>query len=237
LGSLWWHSGGDGGAPGKADGGGGARAGRRRRWGGAASGKVASGAGRPRDGRRRSSGGGARPRRRSGRAAALRRGSELCGHGTLAAAHYLISSGIVECDAIEFVAKSGRLTAKKVVGPEDASNLYSTAQYTRSKFFVELDFPVISVVKCNTAEVFSLPGTLNGASIINELQTVSTFSDLILAAIFLNFFELFTLPESGTLPSAGRFVECLLSGTQQRRLCREPHSVNSCSRDPQWISK
>ena len=82
--------------------------------------------------------------------------SELCGHGTLAAAHYLISSG---SDAIEFVAKSGRLTAKEVVGPEDASNLYSTAQYTRSKFFVELDFPVISVVKCNTAEVFSLPGS------------------------------------------------------------------------------
>jgi hypothetical protein len=31
-----------------------------------------------------------------------------------------------DSDTIEFVAKSGRLTAKKVVGPEDASNLYST---------------------------------------------------------------------------------------------------------------
>ena len=67
--------------------------------------------------------------------------SELCGHGTLAAAHYLISSGHVECDAIEFVAKSGRLTAKKVVGSKDASNLYSPAQYTCStKFFVEFGF-------------------------------------------------------------------------------------------------
>ncbi|AQK42898.1 hypothetical protein ZEAMMB73_Zm00001d025074 [Zea mays] len=64
--------------------------------------------------------------------------SGLCGHGTLAAAHYLISSG---SDAIEFVAKSGRLTAKEVVGPEDASNLYYTAQYTRSKFFCRIGFP------------------------------------------------------------------------------------------------
>jgi hypothetical protein len=30
---------------------------------------------------------------------------------------------------------------------------------------------------------------------------------------------LHSLPESGTLPSAGRFAECLLSGTRQSRLC------------------
>jgi hypothetical protein len=34
-----------------------------------------------------------------------------------------------------------------------------------------------------------------------------------------------SLPESGPLPSAGLFAECLLSGTRQRRLCREPHST------------
>jgi hypothetical protein len=39
-----------------------------------------------------------------------------------------------------------------------------------------------------------------------------------------------SLPESESLPSVGFFVECLLSGTRQRRLCREPHSVKSGSR-------
>jgi hypothetical protein len=32
-------------------------------------------------------------------------------------------------------------------------------------------------------------------------------------------------PESEALPSVGLFAECLLSGTRQRRLCRDPHSV------------
>jgi hypothetical protein len=35
-----------------------------------------------------------------------------------------------------------------------------------------------------------------------------------------------SLPESDALLSVGLFVECLLSGTRQIRLCREPHSVN-----------
>jgi len=95
--------------------------------------------------------------------------SELCGHGTLAAAHYLIASGLVECDAIEFVAKSERLTAKKVTLSNDAS----------SKFMIELDFPVIPVARCNSAEILPIPDTLNGALVMNELQTGSAFSDLI----------------------------------------------------------
>lgn len=111
--------------------------------------------------------------------------SELCGHGTLAAAHYLISSGLVEGDAVEFVAKSGRLTAKKIVGSMNASPLHPPPQNMCSKFLVELDFPVIPVVKCNSVELMSLPDTLNGASIINELQTVSAFSDLIVIPFHL----------------------------------------------------
>jgi hypothetical protein len=38
------------------------------------------------------------------------------------------------------------------------------------------------------------------------------------------------LPESQALPSVVFFVECLLSGTRQRRLCRVPHSVKLGSR-------
>nr|CAB3495513.1 unnamed protein product [Digitaria exilis] len=78
------------------------------------------------------------------------RESELCGHGTLAAAHYLVASGLVESDAIEFVAKSERLTAKKVFASKDAS---PSAQNTCSKFMIELDFPFIPVAKCNSSEM------------------------------------------------------------------------------------
>jgi hypothetical protein len=39
-----------------------------------------------------------------------------------------------------------------------------------------------------------------------------------------------SLPESQALPSVVFFVECLLSGTQQRRLCRVLHSVKLGSR-------
>jgi hypothetical protein len=34
-----------------------------------------------------------------------------------------------------------------------------------------------------------------------------------------------SLPESGPLPSAGRFAECFLSDTRQSRLCQAPHSA------------
>jgi hypothetical protein len=42
--------------------------------------------------------------------------------------------------------------------------------------------------------------------------------------------KIHTLPESEALPSVGLFAECLLSGTRQRRLCREPPSVMLGSR-------
>lgn len=38
----------------------------------------------------------------------------LCGHGTLAAAHSLFESGLIDSNIIEFVTASGVLTAKRV---------------------------------------------------------------------------------------------------------------------------
>ncbi|XP_006650221.1 uncharacterized isomerase BH0283-like [Oryza brachyantha] len=108
------------------------------------------------------------------------RESELCGHGTLAAAHYLISSGLVKSNAIDFLAKSGFLTAKKVVGLKESSTSISPPQEACSKFFIELDFPVLPVVKCTSLDMPSIPQTLNGASISNVLKTVSdSAADLI----------------------------------------------------------
>ncbi|XP_052146761.1 uncharacterized protein LOC127765841 isoform X2 [Oryza glaberrima] len=101
------------------------------------------------------------------------RESELCGHGTLAAAHYLISSGLVKCNAIDFLAKSGFLTAKKVVGLKQSSTLISPLQEACTKFLIELDFPLIPVVKCSPLEMPSIPETLNGASVeLNSSEEV-----------------------------------------------------------------
>nr|ABF96797.1 Phenazine biosynthesis-like protein, expressed [Oryza sativa Japonica Group] len=112
------------------------------------------------------------------------RESELCGHGTLAAAHYLISSGLVKCNAIDFLAKSGFLTAKKVVGLKQSSTLISPLQEACTKFLIELDFPLIPVVKCSPLEMPSIPETLNGASVSNVLKTVSdSATDLIVISL------------------------------------------------------
>ncbi|KAK3149973.1 hypothetical protein QOZ80_3AG0225620 [Eleusine coracana subsp. coracana] len=128
------------------------------------------------------------------------RESEVCGHGTLASAHYLIASGLVQCDTIEFLAKSGRLTAKKVIGQEKESTL-STPQNTSTDFMIELDFPVFPVVKCNSLETSSTSETLNGASVISELHTVSPAPDHIV--------ELSSCEEViNVRPNAAELVQC-----------------------------
>ncbi|KAG2551077.1 hypothetical protein PVAP13_9KG371100 [Panicum virgatum] len=147
------------------------------------------------------------------------RESELCGHGTLAAAHYLIASGLVECDAIEFMAKSGRLTAKKVTLSDDAS---PSAEHC-SKFMVELDFPVIPVAKCNSAETLPIPDTLNGASVMNELQTISAFSDLIV--------EVSSCAEvDNVCPNIAELVQCPGRGVAVTGPAREGSSYDFVTR-------
>ncbi|RLN16155.1 hypothetical protein C2845_PM02G22430 [Panicum miliaceum] len=147
------------------------------------------------------------------------RESELCGHGTLAAAHYLIAFGLVECDAIEFVAKSGRLTAKKVTVSNDAS---PSAEHC-SKFMIELDFPVIPVAKCNSAEILPIPDTLNGASVMNKLQTVSAFSDLIV--------EVSSCDEVGNVcPNIAELVQCPGRGVAVTGPAREGSSYDFVTR-------
>ncbi|CAL9088070.1 unnamed protein product [Musa acuminata var. zebrina] len=103
---------------------------------------------------------------------------KLCGHATLAAAHFLWTSGIVSSTVIEFVTESGILTAKKVI----RSNLLGTPNVAINeageKFSIELDFPVVPVGGCNAAEMPSITETLNGASIVN-VQKTETSHDLI----------------------------------------------------------
>ncbi|CAD6232052.1 unnamed protein product [Miscanthus lutarioriparius] len=98
---------------------------------------------------------------------------KLCGHATLASAHFLFTSVLAEHEAlIEFSTKSGILTAKKVPAPE------STGVSGEGKLFIELDFPMIDLVDCHPSELPSIPETLNGASIVSVHKS-TTAGDLI----------------------------------------------------------
>ncbi|KAJ4782656.1 Phenazine biosynthesis-like domain-containing protein [Rhynchospora pubera] len=90
----------------------------------------------------------------------------LCGHATLASAHFLFTSALLEHEIVEFITKSGLLTAKKVTKSKSASK--------DMKLFIELDFPADQVVKCNASELPSIPLTLNGLSVVNVLKTTAS---------------------------------------------------------------
>ncbi|KAJ3686955.1 hypothetical protein LUZ61_016119 [Rhynchospora tenuis] len=87
----------------------------------------------------------------------------LCGHATLATAHFLFSSDLAKHDTIEFVSKSGLLVARKIIRPT----------LKDETFTVELDFPVDPVVEFDASEVPSIPLTLNGVPIVNVMKTTA----------------------------------------------------------------
>ena len=83
---------------------------------------------------------------------------DLCGHATLASAHFLFTAVLPEHGMIEFMTKSGILTAKKVPPPGGAGEAHG-------KLFIELNFPMIDFLGCN--EMPSIPETLNGAPVVS----------------------------------------------------------------------
>ncbi|KAJ6792538.1 Uncharacterized protein M6B38_238145 [Iris pallida] len=86
---------------------------------------------------------------------------ELCGHGTVAAAHFLYTSGIAKGDMIEFVTKSGVLTATKVQDYSKSDTSKPCNAKADEGFSIELNFPIVSVVECDSMEIPSIPETLN----------------------------------------------------------------------------
>ncbi|KAL7172329.1 hypothetical protein ACSBR2_031927 [Camellia fascicularis] len=85
---------------------------------------------------------------------------QLCGHATLAAAHVLFTSGLVNANQIEFLTLSGVLTAKRVPESQDC-------------FLIELDFPVVPLVDFDSVEVSSVSKALSGASVIDLKMTIT----------------------------------------------------------------
>lgn len=95
----------------------------------------------------------------------------LCGHATLAAAHFLFTSRLVDGNLIEFITLSGVLTARKVMQGNKSDALKYENGEAQEHFSIELDFPIVPMVEYNSAEVASISKALNGASVIDIKKT------------------------------------------------------------------
>lgn len=98
-----------------------------------------------------------------------------CGHGTLAASHFLFTSGLVRTNTIEFHTKAGLLTAKRVDSFRQSDYALMSLDDKSEDFSIELDFPTIPLTQCDSADIPSVPRTLNGASVINIKKTCHGF--------------------------------------------------------------
>ncbi|KAG7591012.1 Phenazine biosynthesis PhzF protein [Arabidopsis thaliana x Arabidopsis arenosa] len=82
---------------------------------------------------------------------------DLCGHATLASAHVLFSTGLIDSETVEFDTLSGALTAKHLKIDDE----------------IELDFPVVPTFEVNYIDddlsLFSK--ALNGATIVDVKAT------------------------------------------------------------------
>lgn len=103
---------------------------------------------------------------------------ELCGHATLAASHFIFSSGLVKADVIEFMTLSGVLTARRVLLPKVSVSSHLNTTDAGDDFCIELDFPVVPLVEYTSAELSTISQSLNGASIV-DIKKTTTEDDLL----------------------------------------------------------
>jgi hypothetical protein len=126
----------------------------------------------------------------------------------LASAHFLFTTVLAEDGMIEFMTKSGILTAKKVPG------LGSTGVpgAEQGKLFIELDFPMIDFLDCD--EMPSIPETLNGASIVSVHKSAAD-GDLIEPSLSLSLF-FFACRVKNKLPSFKWSLLCSFNSNYMR---------------------
>ncbi|XP_059439307.1 uncharacterized protein LOC132171911 [Corylus avellana] len=104
---------------------------------------------------------------------------KLCGHATLAAAHTLFTSGLVNSNIIEFVTLSGILTARKVTEIKTSDGLDIQNGETQEGFFIELDFPTVPLTDFNPDEVSSISNAVSGAA-VHDIKITTSSEDLFL---------------------------------------------------------
>ncbi|KAL6968346.1 hypothetical protein U1Q18_034149 [Sarracenia purpurea var. burkii] len=104
---------------------------------------------------------------------------KLCGHATLAASHFLFTSGLVTATKIDYLTLSGVLTAKRVPEAKQTDSLKLENGEARDCFLIELDFPVVPVTEFDSAEVLpSISKALNAVSVI-DIKKTTTEEDLL----------------------------------------------------------
>ncbi|XP_068662805.1 uncharacterized protein [Aristolochia californica] len=174
---------------------------------------------------------------------------ELCGHATLAAAHFLLTSGIVRNNTIEFLTKSGTLTAKRIDAVTKLKSSNTSNGNVREGLSIELDFPSTIVSECRPGEIPPITKTLNGASMVDVKKTaagdlmVELSSGKAVADLEPQFDELKKWPERGVIitglapPESGfdffsRFF-CPNNGIDEDPVCGSAH----CALAPYWSKK
>ncbi|KAK6260116.1 hypothetical protein SCA6_014590 [Theobroma cacao] len=175
---------------------------------------------------------------------------KLCGHATLASAHTLFTTGLVNSNIIEFDTLSGILTAKKDadVNPTDVSRVQNGGAH--DCFLIELNFPTVPITEFNSTEVSAITKALNGAPLIDVKRT-TTASDLfvVLASgksvieIEPRFDDILKCPGRGLIVSGvappdsefdfiSRFF-CPKYGINEDPVCGSAH----CALAPYWSQK
>ncbi|CAN8237830.1 unnamed protein product [Cochlearia groenlandica] len=105
---------------------------------------------------------------------------DLCGHATLATAHCLFSNGLVDSDKVEFVTRSGILTAKRVT---EALDLSDDGETQGESFLIELDFPVITTcddINLSDDDYSMITKALNGVTIVDVKATTTNIIIVVL---------------------------------------------------------
>ncbi|XP_034689867.1 uncharacterized isomerase BH0283-like [Vitis riparia] len=173
----------------------------------------------------------------------------LCGHATLAAAHFLFTSRLVNGNLIEFITLSGVLTARKVMQGNKSDALKYENGEAQEHFSVELDFPIVPMVEYNSAEVASISKALNGASVIDIKKTEKDDLFVVLPSgktvvdIEPQFDDIQKLPGRGLIitglaPPESEFdffnrFFCPKLGIKEDPVCGSAH----CSLAPYWSQK
>ncbi|CAM8894464.1 unnamed protein product [Rhodiola kirilowii] len=165
---------------------------------------------------------------------------KLCGHATLAAAHTLFLSNLVDSSTIEFDTLSGVLTAKRVTGTSNGDQSFS----------IELNFPSTTIVQCDSSDTELISKALNVADFV-EVKTTLPENDLLVvlptgkdvADLQPNIDEIGNIPGRGVIVTGAAPVEsgydfisrffCPRFGIPEDPVCGTAH----CALTTYWSEK
>ena len=108
---------------------------------------------------------------------------ELCGHATLAAAHTLFSTDLVNSNTVEFATLSGILTAKKVPYVKTMNDSNSQNGEAQECYFIELDFPAAPTADLNFSEVSLILKALGVSSVV-DMKITTTCEDIFVISFY-----------------------------------------------------